>query len=119
MIGSHPHVLQKMVHYKNKGGLVIYSLGNFISNQRKETMNGVRTSGGAMVHIQLRKSDQKTFIHHAGYSLTWVYKKQLQGKNKFYILPCRKYENQPGFFENKDHFLSIDLLRKSVIRIYV
>jgi poly-gamma-glutamate capsule biosynthesis protein CapA/YwtB (metallophosphatase superfamily) len=50
VIGSHPHVLQKMVWSKNiaggKDGIAVYSLGNFISNQRKP-----KTDGGSMVII--------------------------------------------------------------------
>ena len=54
IIGSHPHVLQKMVWSKNiageKDGIVVYSMGNFISNQRKP-----KTDGGAIVRIEFTK----------------------------------------------------------------
>ena len=55
VIGSHPHVLQKMVWAKNanggKDGIVVYSMGNFVSNQRKP-----KTDGGAIVRIEFTKN---------------------------------------------------------------
>ena len=55
IIGSHPHVLQKMVWAKNanggKDGIVVYSMGNFVSNQRKP-----KTDGGAIVRIEFTKN---------------------------------------------------------------
>ena len=55
IIGSHPHVLQKMIWSKNaatgKDGIVVYSLGNFVSNQRKP-----KTDGGSMVRIELTRN---------------------------------------------------------------
>ena len=54
VIGSHPHVLQKMVRTKNNvtvnNDVVIYPLGNFVSNQRKP-----KTDGGSMVRIELTR----------------------------------------------------------------
>ncbi len=41
VVGSHPHVIQETENYK--GGLIMYSLGNFISDQyfSKDTMQGL------------------------------------------------------------------------------
>jgi poly-gamma-glutamate synthesis protein (capsule biosynthesis protein) len=91
VIGSHPHVLQKMEWNKkeNKESLVAYSLGNFISNQRKR-----KRDGGAMVKITLTKTDSTVSISDAGYYLTWVYKPIKNKKYKFTILPASKFERQ-------------------------
>ena len=103
IIGSHPHVLQKMIWYRDNGGLknkaVVYSLGNFISNQRRP-----KTDGGSMVRIELTKNDSSVTITDAGYYLTWVYTPVENSKRRFYILPCSEFENKPGFFANPDDY---------------
>ncbi|MCX6254713.1 MAG: CapA family protein [Bacteroidia bacterium] len=99
VIGSHPHVLQKMVWTKNtaggKKGIVIYSLGNFVSNQRKP-----KTDGGSMVRIELTKNGDSCNISDAGYYLTWVYTPIEKYRKRFFILPCSEFENKPDFFSN-------------------
>lgn len=99
IIGSHPHVLQKMVWAKdttgNNNGIVIYSLGNFVSNQRKP-----KTDGGSMVRIELTRTADSLFIADAGYYLTWVYTPIIKLRKKFFILPCSEFENRSGFFNN-------------------
>ncbi len=103
VIGSHPHVLQKMVWYKNDGNmkdrLVVYSLGNFISNQRKP-----KTDGGSMVRVELTKNGDKYIISNAGYYLTWVYTPIEKYRKKFFILPCSEFENRPDFFDKPEAF---------------
>jgi poly-gamma-glutamate capsule biosynthesis protein CapA/YwtB (metallophosphatase superfamily) len=99
IIGSHPHVLQKMVWVKDGTGgkdrLVIFSLGNFVSNQRKP-----KTDGGTMVRIELTKKGGLYKISDAGYYLTWVYTPIEKYRKKFFILPCTEFENRPDFFSN-------------------
>ena len=103
VIGSHPHVLQKMVWYKNAGNmkdrLVVYSLGNFVSNQRKP-----KTDGGSMVRVELTKNGDKYIISNAGYYLTWVYTPIEKYRKKFFILPCSEFENRPDFFDKPEAF---------------
>ena len=99
IIGSHPHVLQKMVWSKNanggKDGVVVYSMGNFISNQRKP-----KTDGGAIVRIEITKTGNDIKISDAGFYLTWVYTPIEKYRKKFFILPCSQFENNPAFFSN-------------------
>jgi len=103
VIGSHPHVLQKMVWHKNAGnvkdGIVVYSLGNFVSNQRKP-----KTDGGSMVRVELTKNGDKYFISNAGYYLTWVYTPIEKYRKKFFILPCSEFENRLDFFDKPEAF---------------
>lgn len=107
IIGSHPHVLQKMVWhrsdspYDNKA--VVYSLGNFVSNQRKS-----KTDGGAMVRIDLIRTDTSVIISNAGYYLTWVYTPYEKDRRRFYILPCSEFEIKPGFFGNKNDYVQMN-----------
>ena len=103
VIGSHPHVLQKMVWSKNAGGgkdgIVVYSMGNFVSNQRKP-----KTDGGAIVRIDFTKNGNDLQISDAGYFLTWVYTPIEQYRKKFFILPCSQFENYPDFFSKPSDF---------------
>lgn len=106
IIGSHPHVLQKMVCYRDGSPkhdkAVVYSLGNFVSNQRK-----AKTDGGSMVRICLKKENSDMRITEAGFYLTWVYTPVLGSKQKFFILPCSEFENRPSFFNKEDDYLQM------------
>jgi poly-gamma-glutamate synthesis protein (capsule biosynthesis protein) len=99
IIGSHPHVLQKMEWQKSSGGshgrATVYSLGNFVSNQRK-----IKTDGGAMARIELTKKDNSTSVSDAEYYLTWVYTPIENYRKRFYIIPCSEYENKAAFFSD-------------------
>jgi len=103
VIGSHPHVLQKMARARNTvtgtDGLVVYSLGNFISNQRKP-----KTDGGAIVRVELTPKGDKYTISNAGYYLAWVYTPIEKYRKKFFILPCSEFENKPDFFDKPEAF---------------
>jgi len=101
ILGSHPHVLQpfelKQVTDKygdTKPRLVIYSLGNFVSNQRDRYRDG-----GIIFNLTLQKrhaSDKGTAltITDVHYTPTWVYVHRAADKNQFYILPI------PHYFKN-------------------
>lgn len=106
VIGSHPHVVQKMVLTKNDNSgnneLVVYSLGNFVSNQRKP-----KTDGGSIVKVDLIKKDGKYIISDAGYYLTWVYAPIENYRKKFFILPCSEFENKPEFFDKPDALIKM------------
>ena len=100
IIGSHPHVIQPVVWEKDaKDKVTFFSLGNFVSNQRKS-----RTDGGMMAGIVLRKSMKKTSVAYAGHYLTWVYNPYIDGRKKYYILPCSAYETDTAFFKTKADF---------------
>lgn len=78
VIGSHPHVVQPMELERKEDGsssLVVYSLGNFISNMRKEN-----TNGGVIVKVVLCRKGLKRSIASASYSLVF----------------CDRYENESG-----------------------
>ncbi len=87
IIGSHPHVLQRMEHDSISDQFIVYSLGNYVSNQRARTKDG-----GAMVKLTLTKADKDVKIANAGYYLTWVNKTKENGKDKYQIIPCYKAE---------------------------
>jgi poly-gamma-glutamate capsule biosynthesis protein CapA/YwtB (metallophosphatase superfamily) len=103
IIGSHPHVIQKMIWSKNtsggKDGIVVYSMGNFISNQRKP-----KTDGGAIVRIEFTRNGKEYKISDAGYYLTWVYTPIVKYRKKFFILPCSQFETKPDFFSKPEEY---------------
>ena len=85
VIGGHPHVIQpfEVVDNKGKKSLVVYSLGNYISN-----MTRPNTDGGAMVTMKLRKENGKTSLVDTGYSLVWTSRPALSGKKQFRLYPA-------------------------------
>lgn len=98
IIGSHPHVLQPMEWHKadslTKEHLVVWSLGNYVSNQRKRY-----TDGGTMFSLTLQKGPDGTTIKNAGYSLTWVYNPLVDGLRRYYILPAARFENDSALLD--------------------
>lgn len=95
IIGGHPHVLEPMEirhsNAYNKDVLLVYSLGNFISN-----MNDIDCRGGAMVKVKVGMKGGKPYVHDPRYKLFYVQKPGYRGDN-FVVIP----ENRP------------DLLRES------
>jgi poly-gamma-glutamate capsule biosynthesis protein CapA/YwtB (metallophosphatase superfamily) len=93
IIGSHPHVVQRMDYFPadslGSNKLIVYSLGNLVSNQRKRA-----TDGGVMVEFTLKKEKGRTSISEKGYYLTWVDKTRNGNKAKFEILPCKNIEDK-------------------------
>ena len=97
ILGSNPHVVQPIEEIEGEDGhktLVAYSLGNFISNQRLETMGDRRTADGVILNLTLDKSRKGVKIEKWDYTPTWVYK--IPRKNKksdYYILPVEETLN--------------------------
>ncbi|MEZ4922357.1 MAG: CapA family protein [Crocinitomicaceae bacterium] len=109
IIGAHPHVLEKMIWEKttttdNKEKVIAYSLGNYVSNQRKRY-----TDGGAMFKLVLKKEGQTTSVKECGYFLTWVYTPIEDGKKKYYVLPAAQYEKDTSFFDSMESFNQMKL----------
>lgn len=93
VIGSHPHVLQPIVYSPPSdslpgGHLVVYSLGNYVSNQRDRYRDG-----GAMVSFTLSKTWNKKTVINPETHLTWVYTPSEKGVKRYYILPVKQFEN--------------------------
>ncbi len=87
VIGSHPHVLQPMEIVKDSRTsarhLVVYSLGNFISNMSKE-----KTDGGAMVKLKLQRIFRITRLVDCEYALIWTSRPVLSKKKNFELYPA-------------------------------
>jgi poly-gamma-glutamate synthesis protein (capsule biosynthesis protein) len=101
VIGAHPHVIQpiKNVAFTNeKGetetGLTVYSMGNFISNQKK-----YNTDGGLMVEIELTKKtgSNEAIVGKCEYIPVWRHINKVNAKNRYgtyEILPISAVENE-------------------------
>ncbi len=88
VIGSHPHVVQPMEYYTavdstQRNHLLVYSLGNYVSNQRDRYRDG-----GAMVSFTLLKTWNRKTIVNPEYHLTWVNTPVVNGKKIYNILPA-------------------------------
>ena len=101
IFGSHPHVLQPMEKRTvtlddgtTKDGFVIYSLGNFISNQ-----SDVNTQDTIILNLQITKSGKegKISIDSFDYIPVYCYNKGSGAKNRYELIDLKKsisdYEN--------------------------
>ncbi|MBP5562780.1 MAG: CapA family protein [Bacteroidales bacterium] len=90
IIGGHPHVVQPItLENKNEYGVAqrvtAYSLGNFVSNQRKRY-----TDGGIIVKCEIVRDTNGTMrVTNYEYLPYWVYKGVCQGKYQYHILPAK------------------------------
>ncbi len=94
IIGGHPHVIQPMKvvrnEKENKDVLVVYSLGNLISN-----MKTADTRGGALVRAYItRDNDGKAKFSHADYD-TFFAAKPAGGRSNFRVIPSWRAEEIP------------------------
>ena len=99
IIGSHPHVIQPIRKYYNNPGdsssynLVVYSLGNFISNQGDRYRDG-----GLMVEVELQKSEDTKVTGYKTHPV-FVYKPSKPGGGEvFVLLPSNERESMISRF---------------------
>ena len=78
IFGGHPHVVEPAETVEKDGDkkLIIYSMGNFLSNQRIETMqdeeNAKWTERGVLMVVTIKKKAGKTTIETAKAHPSWV-----------------------------------------------
>lgn len=89
IIGDHPHVVEPLEFFKTKNtkldsGLVAYSLGNFLSNQRWRY-----SDGGMIIKILITKdfSTDSLFLNKVDIIPTWVFRGKTSRGNEFIIIP--------------------------------
>lgn len=93
ILGSHPHVVQPIEFLKSeinpeKETLVIYSMGNIISNQREEEMGFQKSENGILPIIEIEKDDNDEIeIKNVEYIPTWVNKETRNNKVIYEIIP--------------------------------
>ena len=111
IIGGHPHVVQPMkVVYNNsedKYVLVVYSLGNFISN-----MKTADTRGGAMVWTTLKRDSMgKAKFDKAQYQLLFAAKPE--GNRNFRVIPGWLEDSIPS-----SQSLHWDIFKRGALKIF-
>ena len=99
VIGGHPHVVQNFTLDAIPGNnrypeVVVYSMGNLISNQRD-----VNTDGGIMVEMTLKKNDGKTNVIDCQYMPYWVFRGSIDGLYQYYIVPSADAVAHPESYQ--------------------
>jgi enzyme of poly-gamma-glutamate biosynthesis (capsule formation), putative len=78
VFGGHPHVVQpaEILEKDGQKKLIMYSMGNFISNQRIETMEEIEnahwTERGVLMDVTIEKTPKGTQIKSAQAHPSWV-----------------------------------------------
>lgn len=89
VLGGHPHVLQPMERQRIEGEekFVIYSLGNFISDQLK-----TYTNDGIILYLDLHRTsvNQPVQLQQVSYLPTYVHKYNRNGVRRFTVLPIEE-----------------------------
>lgn len=103
ILGSHAHVLQPMEKVKmdGKDKFIIYSMGNFVSNQ-----SDPHTDEGIIVYFNIKKEPSKQVtLTNISYLPTFVHKYNKAGKRSYVIIPTDKEQpkllDYPGFNQSK------------------
>ena len=93
IVGSHPHVVQPIAKIPAATGdsvPVVYSLGNFVSNQRDRYRDG-----GITLELTLTKTDSVITLHSIGYEPFWVYRYPENRVSVFRLISINDYLKQP------------------------
>lgn len=105
VIGAHPHVVQPIKNHPvqeangtTRNGLVVYSMGNFISAQTK-----TYTDIGLMVEIELEKNSQPSAVSHQPQTTVskveyiplyrYIYRAPGAPKSVYMTVPVSAFEN--------------------------
>ncbi|MCR1899013.1 CapA family protein [Irregularibacter muris] len=112
ILGSHPHVIQPMeiknvvtAEGEEKEVFVIYSMGNFISNQRDRY-----TDSGLILQMGFEKNfkTNKTVLKQVEYIPTWVNKTSTGGKLYYEVVAVeeamKQYENNESKLISKEGY---------------
>ncbi len=120
ILGSHPHVLQKMEKRTvtledgtTRDGFVIYSLGNFVSGQVKEN-----TKNSVILNLTItKKGTGEITIDNAKYTPIYTYKSSSGTTGRYKVLDIKKaisnYENGSKNITSSEY----DLLKKELDKI--
>lgn len=115
VIGGHPHVIQPMEVVRNekedKNVLVVYSLGNFISNMKTGD-----TRGGALVKARIeRDADGKARFKHAVYD-TFFSQKPHGARGNFKVIPSYRSDLIPA--DQQAHWRIFDTSARRIFDLH-
>ena len=87
IFASHPHVLQPVEWVGDVP--VFYSMGNFISNQRAETLDNRYTEQGMLANVDLVWDPESETVTDMSMNVlpVWVDRYPTGGKQSYYIIP--------------------------------
>lgn len=113
ILGAHPHIVQQFERFEtNNGsldsGFVVYSLGNFVSNQRWRY-----SDGGIVFNFDITKNiyTDSVYVSDISYLPIWVFKGKTEEGNEYIILPSENYSDSSYYnFTTK---ADIDSMKKS------
>ena len=105
IFGSHPHNLQETAYIGDTP--VFYSLGNFISNQRTETLGAdkryTETGAIAQVRIEYNKTEGTVVGTEMSAIPTWVDRYSSGGKTVYMIIPLDEGLDQNAVLAASGH----------------
>lgn len=108
IFGDHPHTIQPIDIIESEDGkhstAVIYSLGNFISSQRTESIGNPYTEDGLMVSVNIIKNFKtgEVVVGIPKYMPTWVKLNIINGNYYYQVVPT--IENETDYL---DYYQSI------------
>lgn len=103
IIGAHPHVVQpiEIINDGSKDHLVAYSLGNFISNQKKPL-----TDRGLILLIKLEKGSAGVRLLDWNYIPVWRYIRK-EPQITFEVIPTDPFLGDSLYFHNQGQYLEM------------
>jgi poly-gamma-glutamate synthesis protein (capsule biosynthesis protein) len=108
ILGSHPHVVEpsEMIEHEGEQKYVIYSMGNFVSNQRRGAggyplTHKERAEDSMLVKIVFEKNPEtgNTIIKEVTHIPTWLWRYSENGVFRFRIIPV-PYKD---FYQNNEY----------------
>lgn len=108
ILGSHPHVVEpsEMIEFNGEQKYVIYSMGNFVSNQRRGASgypltHKERAEDSMLVKIIFEKDPEtgKTVIREVNHIPTWLWRYKENGVYRFQIIPVPS----KNFYQNHEY----------------
>lgn len=99
VIGGHPHVVQNFtldanLHNDRYPEIVVYSMGNLVSNQRD-----VNCDGGIMIELDLQKNFFDTRVVGCRYMPYWVHRGTFDGLYQYYLVPSTDAVEYPDSYQ--------------------
>jgi poly-gamma-glutamate synthesis protein (capsule biosynthesis protein) len=134
ILGAHPHIVQQFEQFETKNanldtGFVVYSLGNFVSNQRWRY-----SDGGVIFNFDITKNifTDSVYVSKINYLPIWVFKGETKRGKEYIILPSEEFGNttydylteadvdsmKKSYFDtidqltSKSRFLEVDVFNK-------
>ncbi|MCW8848760.1 MAG: CapA family protein [Melioribacteraceae bacterium] len=134
ILGAHPHIVQQFEQFETKNanldtGFVVYSLGNFVSNQRWRY-----SDGGVIFNFDITKNifTDSVYVSKINYLPIWVFKGETNRGKEYIILPSEEFGNitydylteadvdsmKKSYFDtinqltSKSRFLEVDVFNK-------